>query len=291
MNDLNYHKVLSLISEKEFTFAYDLLKGANDRNLYDALIEGSHVDEGVLHTPDWVGWEGDRNSFFLQILETAPENEKVRSLRKETTLMDLRFFGHESFPSEVLQFTNLQYLHLRGGDFMTIPPTIESFKSLTDLNLESIGLKNIPRELSSLTTLRRLDLTGNNFSEHNIHWNVLQNLQNLEILVLSWNQISEINEFQWLTLPYLKLLTLNGNCLNKETIQRMFHSISQKIPNLKELFLRGCSIDKVPELRGVFDQLIKLDLGDNFLQETPLWIDQLSTLKWLNLQGNPVAQK
>ena len=291
MNDLNYHKVLSLISEKEFTFAYDLLKGANDRNLYDALIEGSHVDEGVLHTPDWVGWEGDRNSFFLQILETAPENEKVRSLRKETTLMDLRFFGHESFPSEVLQFTNLQYLHLRGGDFMTIPPTIESFKSLTDLNLESVGLKNIPRELSSLTTLRRLDLTGNNFSEHNIHWNVLQNLQNLEILVLSWNQISEINEFQWLTLPYLKLLTLNGNCLNKETIQRMFHSISQKIPNLKELFLRGCSIDKVPELRGVFDQLIKLDLGDNFLQETPLWIDQLSTLKWLNLQGNPVAQK
>ena len=291
MNDLNYHKVLSLISEKEFTFAYDLLKGANDRNLYDALIEGSHVDEGVLHTPDWVGWEGDRNSFFLQILETAPENEKVRSLRKETTLMDLRFFGHESFPSEVLQFTNLQYLHLRGGDFMTIPPTIESFKSLTDLNLESIGLKNIPRELSSLTTLRRLDLTGNNFSEHNIHWNVLQNLQNLEILVLSWNQISEINEFQWLTLPYLKSLTLNGNCPNKETIQRMFHSISQKIPNLKELFLRGCSIDKVPELRGVFDQLIKLDLGDNFLQETPLWIDQLSTLKWLNLQGNPVAQK
>ena len=291
MNDLNYHKVLSLISEKEFTFAYDLLKGANDRNLYDALIEGSHVDEGVLHTPDWVGWEGDRNSFFLQILETAPENEKVRSLRKETTLMDLRFLGHESFPSEVLQFTNLQYLHLRGGDFMTIPPTIESFKSLTDLNLESVGLKNIPRELSSLTTLRRLDLTGNNFSEHNIHWNVLQNLQNLEILVLSWNQISEINEFQWLTLPYLKSLTLNGNCLNKETIQRMFHSISQKIPNLKELFLRGCSIDKVPELRGVFDQLIKLDLGDNFLQETPLWIDQLSTLKWLNLQGNPVAQK
>ena len=70
MNDLNYYKVLSLISEKEFTFAYDLLKGENDRNLYDALIEGSHVDEGVLHTPDWVGWEGDRNSFFLQILDS-----------------------------------------------------------------------------------------------------------------------------------------------------------------------------------------------------------------------------
>jgi len=70
--DFNYHKVLRLASEKEFTFTYDPLKGANDRILYDALIEGSHVDKGVLHIPDWVGWEGDRNSFFLKILETAP---------------------------------------------------------------------------------------------------------------------------------------------------------------------------------------------------------------------------
>jgi Leucine-rich repeat (LRR) protein len=289
--DLNYHKILSLISEKEFTFAYDLLKGANDRNLYDALIEGSHVDEGVLHTPNWVGWESDRNSFFLKILEIAPENERIRSLRKETTLLDLRFFGQESFPSEVLQFTNLQYLHLRGGVFKTIPSTIEILKSLTDLNLESVGLKNIPRELSSLVTLRRLDLTGNDFSAGNIHWDVLQKLQNMEILILSWNQISTINEFQWLTLPYLKSLTLNGNCLHKVTIQRFFHSISQKIPNLRELFLRGCCIDKLPELREGLNQLIKLDLGDNYLHETPQWIDKLSTLKWLNLQGNPLAQK
>ena len=291
MYDFNYNKVLSLISEKEFTFAYDLLKGANDRNLYDALIEGSHVDEGVLHTPNWVGWESDRNSFFLKILEIAPENERIRSLRKETTLLDLRFFGHESFPSEVLQFTNLQYLHLRGGVFKTIPSTIEILKSLTDLNLESVGLKNIPRELSSLLTLRRLDLTGNDFSAGNIHWDVLQQLQNMEILILSWNQISTINEFQWLTLPYLKSLTLNGNCLHKVTIQRFFHSISQKIPNLRELFLRGCCIDKLPELREGLNQLIKLDLGDNYLHETPQWIDKLSTLKWLNLQGNPLAQK
>ena len=47
---------------------------------------------------------------------------------------------------------------------MTLPPTIEPLKSLTDLNLESVGLKNIPRELSRLVTLRRLDLTGNDFS-------------------------------------------------------------------------------------------------------------------------------
>ena len=71
----------------------------------------------------------------------------------------------------------------------------------------------------------------------------------------------------------------------------MFHSISQKIANLRELFLRGCCIDKLPELREGLNQLIKLDLGDNYLHETPQWIDKLSTLKWLNLQGNPLAQK
>ena len=71
----------------------------------------------------------------------------------------------------------------------------------------------------------------------------------------------------------------------------MFHSISQKIANLRELFLRGCCIVKLPEFRVGLDQLIKLDFGDNSLHETPHSIDKLSTLKWLNLQGNPLAQK
>ena len=44
---------------------------------------------------------------------------------------------------EVLQFKNLQYLHLRGGAFGTLPPEIGELHNIRDLNLEGVGLHSL----------------------------------------------------------------------------------------------------------------------------------------------------
>ena len=74
---------------------------------------------GCLCFPDWVGWEGIRKC-FLKVLQCSPEYE----LRKfwKTKYLELSFLNSELFPNEVLQFTNLVYLHLRGGKYKSLPP-------------------------------------------------------------------------------------------------------------------------------------------------------------------------
>ena len=277
-----------LVNERKFEFAFDLVLGANDPGLYADLLNGAEVNSGVLITPEWVGWEGDRNSFFLKILSYAPENELVASLRSHTELLELRFFENEKFPMEVLQFKNLQYLHLRGGTFGTLPPEIGALHNIRDLNLECVGLHSLPGEFENLKRLRRLDLNGNDFSSLSSNLQVLCKLDSLEILMLSYNNIAEFETYDWLKLKKLSSVTINGNMLCHETLTKVFDVASTRTIGLIELFLDGCGIHEIPSISSGFDSLIKLDLANNAITELPGWIEKLPNLKWLNLEGNPI---
>ena len=79
-------KILELLDRKETGFALDLVKGADDPALYASLLEGTKVEDGVLCGPDWVGWEGYTQSFFLRVMEAAPDSEKMKELARRGSL-------------------------------------------------------------------------------------------------------------------------------------------------------------------------------------------------------------
>jgi leucine-rich repeat protein SHOC2 len=279
-------KILELLDREETGFAFDLVKGADDPNLYASLLEGTKVEEGILCNPDWVGWEGYRQSFFLRLMEAAPDSEKMRELREGVRYLELRFFGHEDFPNEVFQFEGLEYLHLRGGKIESIPPEISKLKGLKDLYLEDIGLKRLPDELANLKALSRLDLPSNALSGPAANLEVLGEMESLDVLLLSYNEISDLPAGILAKLGKLRSLTLNGNGLAQEGLDRMLGELA-RLPELREIFLSRCEIERFPESLSGFEQLIKIDLAENRLEELPVWLGELSNLKWIDLAENP----
>jgi leucine-rich repeat protein SHOC2 len=279
-------KILELLDREETGFAFDLVKGADDPTLYASLLAGTKVEDGILCGPDWVGWEGYRKSFFLRLMEAAPDSAGMRELCEGVRSLELRFFGHEEFPREVLQCENLEYLHLRGGKIESIPPEISKLKGLKDLYLEDIGLKRLPAELKDLKVLRRLDLPGNELSGPDANLEALGELETLEVLLLSYNGLPGLPSGVLAKLGKLRSLTLNGNELSQEGLDQMLGELAG-LPELREIFLSRCEIERFPESLDGFEQLIKIDLAENRLEELPVWLGELASLKWIDLNGNP----
>lgn len=283
-------RIIELLDKEETDFAFDLVKGADDLKLYESLLEGAKVKEGVLCEPDWVGWEGYRQVFFMKLMEASPDTRKASELRKGARMISMRFFEDEEFPLEVLQFENLEFLHLRGGKMQSVPPEITRLSGLEDLYLEDVELTRLPRELKELKALRRLDLPGNQLGGPNSNLEVLSEMKNLEILLLSYNELPCLPRGILPNLKKLSSLTLNGNELSQEGLFTILEELSE-LPDVSELFLRRCEIDNFPQTIKGFSGLIKMDLAENQLDELPVWLGELASLKWIDLSGNPVQKE
>ena len=107
--------------------------------------------------------------------------------------MELRFFEYEDFPNEVFQFEGLEYLHLRGGKIESIPPEISKLKELQDLFLEDAKLERLPDEFANLKALSRLDLPSNALYGHDANLGSAGEMESLEVLLLSYNEISDLS--------------------------------------------------------------------------------------------------
>lgn len=77
--------------------------------------------------------------------------------------LDLSFSGLAEFPSEILQFTNLQSLNLSNNGMSEIPGDIAKLTKLQRLNLSTNGLKRLPAEITSLKHLKWMDISQNQF--------------------------------------------------------------------------------------------------------------------------------
>ncbi len=282
-------KIIELLDNDEFEFAFDLVKGSEDFDFFESFLDEATIEDGYLCLPDWVGWEGIRKCFFLKVLQCSPEYELKRKILEKTKYLEIHFLNNELFPNEVLQFTNLVYLHLRGGKYKSLPPEIKRLHTLTDFNLQSVGLVELPQELSELKMLRRLDLPGNKLSGNSANLQVISQLKLLELLVLNSNDLQEIPSFIIPHLQKLKSISLNFNKFSSEGLTKIISELSE-LPELREVFLSGCKIDRVPHVNNGFKKLVKLDLGENNISNLPDYFSKLPNLKWLVLKGNPVYE-
>jgi hypothetical protein len=280
-------KIIELLDNDEFDFALDLVKGANDGKLYDSLIEETSMSDGFLLKPEWVGWEGSRKVFFLTILQYAPETELIRKIWDETRGLHFRFDDEQIFPDTIFRFNNLTNLEIKYGNFKTLPPEIGSLQTFEDITFKRNGVQVLPQEIGKLKNLRRLDLPENELGGVDSNLEAIAELENLKILLLDWNDLQVIPGCIIPGLRRLNSISLNFNEFSQEGLGDLLNQLS-KLPELKEIFLRGCGIKTLPEIEGGFEKLTKLDLEQNEITELPDFVTKIPNLEWLPLKENPI---
>lgn len=138
----------------------------------------------------------------------------------------------KTFPNEVLQFKNLQYLDISKNSIKELPDSIDKLSMLQYLACSKTGLEHIPKEIGNLTHLKYLNLNQN---ELIMLPPQIGNLEKLEILDLWSNNFDEYPS-TLSGLKSLKVLDLR-NILISDPIQK---SITDMLPKATVYMSPSC---------------------------------------------------
>lgn len=204
-------------------------------------------------------------SFFVSIISFAQQNDTIVlqdcdysrlleiSSTKNPKYLKINSYKSDSLPNEIGSITNLEYLEINFGEFHSIPKSIGNLNKLKTLTISNGHTKlNIPSEIGNLTNLKEL------------------NIYNYKIDALP-NEI--------------------GNLLNLEEIMLCgsLNSLPSSIQNwkkIKNLYLAGNNLNKIPPYFYLFSELEFLDLSRNNISFINDSIKLLKQIKDLTFNGN-----
>lgn len=138
----------------------------------------------------------------------------------------------KSFPKEILQFKNLQYLDISKNSISEIPDSIYLLTNLQYFACSKTGLKRLPKDIGKLTNLVYL-----NFNQNDLEFLPPQigNLEKLEILDLWSNNLGEFPS-SLSNLKALKVMDLR-NILISDEVQT---NITNMLPRAKVYMSPSC---------------------------------------------------
>ncbi|XP_076656678.1 extracellular matrix protein 2-like [Halictus rubicundus] len=210
-------------------------------------------------------------------------NTGAYNWRLPSTLRELHLEGTRFSEFSVDTFSNLQSLYLDRYSYvdgLNIPTTATNLQvvSCRYCSLDSSALFQFLK--SPRDALRLLDLSHNNLSY--LRDNIFQHAKNLEGLLLSNNNISNIPDVQ--TMPRLRGLVLSHNEINQIA--------DMKCDSLEMLSLRDNNITVIDNTTFLgLPALQVLDLSENKLATLPIgWARSLKNLVILNLDSNLFAR-
>lgn len=148
------------------------------------------------------------------------------------TKLVLRKQRLKSFPREILQFKNLQYLDISKNSIAELSDSIDLLINLQYFACSKTGLKRVPKEIGRLTNLVYL-----NFNQNDLEYLPPQigNLEKLEILDL-WSNNFEEYPTTLSGLKSLQVLDLR-NILISDPVQT---SIQNMLPKAKVYMSPSC---------------------------------------------------
>lgn len=187
-----------------------------------------------------------------------------------------------TFPTAILQLSELRVLHLTLNGLSGDIPDLSSLNKLEDLKLNGNAFTgSIPATIGALTQLKEVDLANNQLSGSIP--TALYTLNNLELLGLAGNQLTGTIAPQIGNLTKLHSLFLDTNSLegtiptelgllsNMEYLFVQSNAFTGEIPSsinaLERLKMAGFNdneFDNLPNLSGL-DSLIFLDVANNIL--------------------------
>lgn len=175
-----------------------------------------------------------------------------------------------------LKYLNLSSNPLYGG----FPPVFPS--SLTNLDISNTELKILPTVLLlNLESLEKIFISGNQLQE--INEDTFQNLFNLTTIDLSYNAIERIDISAFVNLINLYSLNLSGNKLTSFIGEYFNTGTGLEILDLSNNHISYLS----PTAFVIHPRLTRLDLSNNqFVQFPSDFIKSLQFLTWLDLSEN-----
>ena len=163
---------------------------------------------------------------YSSLEEALKEPEKVYKLSLKKNHL-------ESFPMEILQFKNIQFLDLSRNKIVEIPVEIKNLTLLQELNLSRNEIEEIPKEITKLTHLKALYLNQNNIAAIPVQ---IGNLSKLEILDM-WSNDLVFFPDELEQLKNLKKLDLRAILLSENEQKR----IEELLPHVKIYFSPSCN--------------------------------------------------
>ncbi|KAM1230244.1 hypothetical protein ACFX2G_041319 [Malus domestica] len=246
---LPFHHVViansSYSSQKQYPSCPDEEKSALLQFKDSFLIDKSASSDGYPKVSSWKPAEGENSTCC------SWEGVKCDEKTGHVIALDLGsscLYGSINSNSSLFRLVHLQRLKLSDNNFnhSQIPTRIRNFPSLTHLDLSfSVFSGQVPSEVSLLSKLTYLDLSGNvdNLSEDEYRpllkleasdlGSLVQNLTSLEVLSLSFVNISSAIPHSMANLSSLKTLALVECHLFDEFPVRIF-----QLPNLEILSVR-----------------------------------------------------
>lgn len=146
--------------------------------------------------------------------------------------LSLRKQHLKSFPKEILQFKNLQYLDVSKNSISELPDSIGLLTDLQYLACSKTGLKRIPKEIGKLVNLKYLNLNQNDLEFLPPQ---IGNLEKLEIFDL-WSNNFEEYPSTLTSLKALKVLDLR-NILISDEVQK---SLTNMLPRTTVYMSPSC---------------------------------------------------
>jgi Leucine-rich repeat (LRR) protein len=143
---------------------------------------------------------------YTNLQEALKEPDKV-------TKLVLRKQHLKSFPKEILQFKNLQYLDVSKNSIKELPDSIGTLTNLQYLACSKTGLLRLPKEIGKLTNLVYI-----NFNQNDLELlpSQIGNLEKLEILDL-WDNNLDDYPASLSGLKSLKVIDLRNILISDET--------------------------------------------------------------------------
>jgi Leucine-rich repeat (LRR) protein len=95
--------------------------------------------------------------------------------------LELRKKRLKTFPKEIFQFKNLQYLDLSKNNIVEIPASISELKNLQVLILSKNEIETLPKEIGSLKMLQIFNVNQNDLTSLPPEIGDLTNLKNMDL--------------------------------------------------------------------------------------------------------------
>ncbi|EYU34019.1 hypothetical protein MIMGU_mgv1a002019mg [Erythranthe guttata] len=254
---------------------------------------------------DCCKWEGvECSNITAHVIRLRLDFFRLVGNNISSSLLELHYLeyldlSYNDFGGNVGSMKQLRHLSLVSSNFSgVIPPQLGNLSNLRtlDLSLNNLRSENLDW-LSHLSLLSRLDLTGSNLSDTNWLHHILK-LHSLEELLLSNSNIQDVlvttssvvdDDYLFVNSSSLFLSVINlseNNLTCSHAIEWLFRP-----DRLRELYLGGNKLKRLPASLGKFSKLETLNVSFNSLQGeiTESNLTRLHRLKWLDLSSNSLT--